>query len=88
MELKQAATCGTHASSDVYIEVYPDSEVLEINIDSPVKAQFGEAIDQTVREVLADYGLTKGRVQLQDQGALDCTIRARLKTALERGGLR
>ncbi|MCK9351011.1 MAG: hypothetical protein M0P44_07315 [Clostridiales bacterium] len=37
-----------------------------------------------VRKVLEEQEVTSGTIELSDQGALDCTIRARLMTALER----
>ena len=60
------------------------AEVLTLEIKSPVLEQYGEAIRQTVAEVLADRGVTAAEIELIDRGALDCTIRARLETALER----
>ena len=74
------AVAGTLESSDVMVRVRP-AEVLSLEIKSPVLEQYGDAIRQTVAEVLADRGVTAAEIELIDRGALDCTIRARLETA-------
>lgn len=85
MEVKKKARAGTLESSDVLVTVEPSGS-LEIKIESPVKKQFGQAILATVQEVLDEKGVRSGSIRLADQGALDCTIRARLTTALRRAG--
>ena len=85
MKVEKTAVAGTLESSDVYVEVRPHDEV-KIEIDSPVAAQFGQAIEQTVQQMLASFGITSANVILKDRGALDCTIRARVETALRRAG--
>ncbi|NLW53451.1 MAG: citrate lyase acyl carrier protein [Clostridiaceae bacterium] len=83
MNPSKMAVAGSLESSDVMVRVRP-AEVLILEIKSPVLEQYGEAIRQTVAEVLADRGVTAAEIELIDRGALDCTIRARLETALER----
>ncbi|MDD2427759.1 MAG: citrate lyase acyl carrier protein [Eubacteriales bacterium] len=77
------AVAGTLESSDVLVRVRP-SEDLSIEIKSPALQQYGDAIRQTVTEVLEERGVTAAEIEIIDRGALDCTIRARLETALER----
>ncbi len=84
MELKQEALAGTLESSDLFIRVSPSEDPLEIAIESEVIHQFGEQIRATVEEVLAHLGVTRGVIVIQDKGALDCTIRARLQAAVMR----
>jgi citrate lyase subunit gamma (acyl carrier protein) len=83
MEIKQQASAGTLESSDVLVTVRPADNLL-LKIESPVLAQYGEQIEKVCREVLSALAVTGGEIHLQDQGALDCTIRARLETALRR----
>lgn len=83
MNPSKMAVAGSLESSDVMVRVRP-AEVLTLEIKSPVLEQYGEAIRQTVAEVLADRGVTAAEIELIDRGALDCRIRARLETALER----
>lgn len=83
MNPTKVAIAGTLESSDVMVRVRP-AEDLTIEIKSPVLEQFGEAIRKTVGEVLAERDVTAADIEVVDRGALDCTIRARLETALER----
>ena len=50
-EIVRVASAGTLESSDAYVEIEPADEGIEIQLESVVKAQFGEAIEQAVREV-------------------------------------
>lgn len=63
-------------------------EGLTIRIESVVYAQFGKRIRQVVEETLSARGIEDLYVLIEDKGALDYTIRARLYTALERLGER
>jgi citrate lyase subunit gamma (acyl carrier protein) len=48
------------------------------------QAIFRTRTEALVRDVFRKYALTGGGVRIQDQGALEVTLRARLETALER----
>jgi len=79
------ATAGTLESSDVFVTLEPNGSGMEIEIDSVVHKQFGPTILKAVQEVLADCGVDSAKVTVVDRGALDCVIRARVETAVERG---
>jgi len=49
-----------------------------------VEKQFGAAICHTLLEVLQRYEVEPVQVIVDDKGALDCVLRARLETALMR----
>ncbi len=83
MQVKRAVTAGTHASSDVFIELRPAKE-RQIELHSPIAAQYGQAMEASIRDVLESYAVADCQVIVHDHGALDCTLRARLITALER----
>lgn len=85
MNITSVAVAGTLESSDIYVEVEP-CETLELIIESVVLNQFGEEIRATILSVLEELGVTTGRVSVQDKGAIDCTIRARVETAVRRAG--
>ncbi|MBR6595911.1 MAG: citrate lyase acyl carrier protein [Oscillospiraceae bacterium] len=80
-----SASAGTLESSDVYVEITPAESGIEIDLNSVVQAQFGEDILAVVREVLEECGVDKAKLTIQDRGALDCVIRARVETAVMRG---
>ena len=86
MKIIRQASAGTMESSDAYVEIEPKSNGLEIHIESVVEKQFGEKIEATVRDVLAEFELTDAEVRVVDRGALECVIRARVETAIQRSG--
>ncbi len=85
MDILRRASAGTMESSDAYIEVEPGQNGLSIQLESVVLAQFGDNIDRTVREILAEHGVTNANVRVIDRGALECVLRARVETAVLRG---
>ena len=83
MELKKPAVVGTMESSDIMVTLRPNENGgIEIDIQSDVKAMFGDAIEATIREVLADFGVENAVVAVVDKGALDFVIRARMQCAV------
>lgn len=83
MELKKPAMAGTMESSDVMITIRPDpGNGIHIDLKSDVKALFGDAIEATVREVLAEFNVTDANISIVDKGALDFAIRARAQCAV------
>ena len=84
-EIIRKASAGTMESSDVYVEIEPAEAGVTVELQSVVQAQFGEAIEAAVRDVLARCGVEKACVKVMDRGALECVIRARVETAIVRG---
>lgn len=76
---------GSLESNDVLIELFANEKGRIIELESVVKKQFNDAILQTVNILLDEYGLENIKVVINDKGALDYTIKARLKTAILRG---
>ena len=84
MELTRTAIAGTLESSDIMITLSPGGGRVEIELASTVEKEFGEAIRQEIAAVLSAEGVANAKVTAVDKGALDCTIRARVKTAVSR----
>ena len=82
----RSASAGTMESSDAYVEIEPAENGIAIQLESVVKGQFGESIEKVVKEVLAECGVGKAKVHVVDRGALECVLRARVETAVRRGG--
>lgn len=83
MELKKPAMAGTLESSDVQITLRPNpGQGIQISLQSDVKAMFGNAIEATIRAVLAEFDVTDALVDVNDKGALDFAIRARMECAV------
>ena len=84
MNIQKSASAGTMESSDVYVQIEPANN-LEIQVESVVYNQFGQAIREVVTEVLQEQGVEAASVRIIDRGALECVIRARVETAILRG---
>lgn len=83
MELKKPAMAGTLESSDVQITLRPNpGKGIQIDLKSDVKAMFGDAIEATIRSVLAEFNVKDAFVDVNDKGALDFAIRARMECAV------
>lgn len=86
MKIIKEAVAGTLESSDMLVKVAPGADQqLHIHIRSEVIRQFGAHIRTVVDDTLAQLGVTEGDITIEDKGALDCAIRARLQTAVLRG---
>jgi citrate lyase subunit gamma (acyl carrier protein) len=85
MKIIQEAVAGTLESSDLLVKVAPGQPGrLDIHIRSEVMRQFGDRIREVVVETLARLGVTSGDVSVDDKGALDCAVRARVQAAVLR----
>ncbi|MDR2483993.1 MAG: citrate lyase acyl carrier protein [Treponema sp.] len=84
MEIKQTCVAGTMESSDVMVTVEPGSDGIEIELESVVEKQFGKEIRRAITETLEELGVKNVKIKAVDKGALECTIRARVKTAVFR----
>ena len=85
MNILRSAAAGTLESSDAMVLVSPGDGALVIEIESVVLPQFGQAIREAVEEVAQEMNITSGTVRVNDRGALSCTLKARVETALTRG---
>ena len=79
----RTASAGTLESSDCLVTLSP-AESIEIDYSGANKKLFQKRTDRIARDVLAEYSAGNARIHIQDQGALEVTLRARIETALER----
>lgn len=84
MEGAKIGQAGSLESNDLIVTVDLNQEDLCIEIESIVKEKFGKQIEKVIRETLQELGVNNGYIKIVDKGALDFTIRARLKTAIKR----
>lgn len=76
---------GTLESSDINISVEKnEGKGIAIELKSTVQNQFGMQIKKVIQETLEEMNVTDVLVRANDKGALDCTIKARLLTAVHR----
>lgn len=85
-QIVQTGRAGTLESNDILITVSPAAagEGIAIELISPVIRQFGDRIREVITETLTTLDINDARVQATDKGALDCAIRARVRTAAGR----
>lgn len=79
------AVSGTLESSDIMVTIEPNGEPgLKIKIKSSVDMYYHEAILNTIKNTLEELEVKDANISVVDKGALDCTIRARVITAVRR----
>lgn len=83
MKITKAAFAGTLESSDLLVKIEPNDK-LKIIINSDVNKQFGQQIHQVVVTTLAQLNVESGLIIIDDKGALDCVITARVQSAVLR----
>ena len=83
MRIVREALAGTLESNDALVRVAP-SDTLAIDVKSTVLAQYGAQIHEVVQETLERLKVTEGLVSVDDNGALDFTIKARVQGAVLR----
>jgi citrate lyase subunit gamma (acyl carrier protein) len=85
MEIIQKAQAGSFESSDILVLIEPNkSEGRKIEIKSSVMYHYGDKIKSMVDEILDFYKIEDIHLIINDKGAIDATIKARLETAILR----
>lgn len=84
MKIRKAANAGTLESSDIMIALEPGSGSVEIDLQSTVDMYYHDQIMEVLTQVLQQMAVDDATVRVIDHGALDCTIRARMTTAIKR----
>ena len=79
------AKAGSVESNDILIMISPGEGKLELEVESVVYKQFGESIKDVILNTLHNEGVTDAKVIAKDKGALDFTIKARVKACVRRG---
>lgn len=79
------AKAGSMESNDILIMISPGDENIEIDLESVVYNQFGDKIKEVITNTLKDQGVESAKIVAQDKGALDFTIKARVKACVNRG---
>nr|WP_075573944.1 citrate lyase acyl carrier protein [Ezakiella massiliensis] len=85
MERKIVKTgrAGSLESNDLIVEIEPADDLI-IEIKSVVEDIFKDQIENVVRQTLKDLNIDKAKIRIDDRGALDFTISARVETAVKR----
>jgi len=85
MERKIVKTgrAGSLESNDLIVEIEPADDLI-IEIKSVVEDIFKDQIENVVKKTLKDLNIDKAKIRIDDRGALDFTISARVETAVKR----
>ncbi len=83
MEILKPAMAGSVESNDILIKVSEGSGIT-IDLESEFMKQYGDDIENVIRETLKENGVENVYIEAKDKGAIDFTIRARVITALKR----
>jgi citrate lyase subunit beta/citryl-CoA lyase len=84
--MKQAITgnAGPKVRSDIEVTLeLTESGGIELNIKSKVKSMYGKAIEEQCRFLLDYFGITNGKLTVNDSGALPFVIAARVEAAVK-----
>ena len=85
MEIKIPSQAGTLESNDVYVQLLPNpKDSIDIRLKSVVYQQFKDQILSVAHATLNRLNITSCILILDDQGALDYTITARIESAVKR----
>lgn len=83
MKIEKKSTAGSLQSNDCLVSLSP-GEGINLELSSPVIRQFGKQMEKVIREKLDEMNVTDCTISVEDKGALDCTIMARVETAVKR----
>lgn len=85
MIIKKTSQAGTLESNDILVKLMPNPEgTILINLQSVVLKQFGKQIKTIALRTLQDHGITSCICDLEDKGALDYVIQARIESAIKK----
>lgn len=79
-----AVRAGSDAKHDLMVQLELDGDAREVEIHSKVEKKFGEAIREDVEQVLDEFGIRGVKIQIDDLGAWDFAVKARVRTAVKR----
>jgi len=81
-----AGPLGEDVRSDVHVHYRPGAAPLEIAVTSKVDYLYGGAIAAAAQRAADAFAVTSGRLEINDQGALEWVLLARLEACLRRAG--
>ena len=90
VKLVKTGQAGSQNKGDLVVTVKPRKKGtgLKLDITSSVGKLFGKSINTTVTTKLDELGVKDAIVKIQDDGALDYVIKARLEAAVSKAASR
>ncbi len=87
MKISGIGSAGTAESGDALVVVDSAASGITLDLAGPSIARYGDEIRSEVLATLSALGIEAATVRLQEKGALDCTIKARLAAACLRASV-
>ncbi|MBF1115720.1 MAG: citrate lyase acyl carrier protein [Solobacterium sp.] len=84
MEIKEPASAGTIEKCDCLVTVSKGEGDIKINLSSKVLYQYGDSIRNTILQTLKKLDINDVTVDVEDMGAFEYVIVARLEAAIYR----
>ncbi len=84
MEIKETASAGTIEKCDCLVTVSKGEGDIKINLSSKVLYQYGDSIRNTILQTLKKLNINDITVDVEDMGAFEYVIVARLEAAIYR----
>lgn len=84
MEIKETASAGTIEKCDCLVTVSKGEGDIKINLSSKVIYQYGDSIINTILQTLKKLDVNNVTVDVEDMGAFEYVIVARLEAAIYR----
>ncbi len=84
MEIKETASAGTIDKCDCLVTVSKGEGDIKINLSSKVLYQYGDSIRNTILQTLKKLHINDVTVDIEDMGAFEYVIVARLEAAIYR----
>ena len=84
MEIKETASAGTIEKCDCLVTVSKGEGDIKINLSSKVLYQYGDSIRNTILQTLKKLDINDVTVDVEDMGAFEFVIVARLEAAIYR----
>ena len=87
MKVTKTGEAGVAESGDILVSVAPGDESgikVELTGKSVILKQFGRQMKELIRKTAEECGVESAIINAKDNGALDCTIKARVRAAIER----
>ena len=85
LEIVKMATAGSVESNDILIMISKGEGNIDIELESVVGKQFGDSIKKVIYNTLVEEGIDDAKIIAKDKGALDFTIKSRVKACIKRG---
>ena len=84
MEIKETASAGTIEKCDCLVTVSKGEGDIKINLSSKVLYQYSDSIRNTILQTLKKLDINDVTVDVEDMGAFEYVIVARLEAAIYR----